>query len=79
MIIKLHEVRTDMPYPVYVNTDHIQYFAKSINGSDTRIKFNGEKVYMFVKESIEEVAEMIRPVLSEPLKRENWLFNGASK
>jgi len=60
MIIKLTEMRNgNEPYTVYVNMDHVQYFSKSINGADTRIKFNGEKVYLFVKETIAQIDELM--------------------
>lgn len=62
MIIKLTEVRnsTKELCAMYVNTDQIQYFGKSINGQDTRLKI-ADNGYMFVKESPEEVFAMIYP------------------
>ena len=69
MIIKLTEMRNgNEPYTVYVNMDHVQYFSKSINGADTRIKFNGEKVYLFVKETIAQIDELMRPTPMQTAK-----------
>lgn len=61
MIIKLTEVRKDGPYPTYVNMDHVQYFSKSINGGDTRLKIYGDNLYLFVKESIDEIMNKMSP------------------
>lgn len=61
MIIKLTEMRKEGPYPVHVNMAHVQYFSKSMNGADTRLKIAGDNLYLFVKESVEEIDRLMRP------------------
>lgn len=65
MIIKLTEMRKDGPYPTYVNMDHVQYFSKSMNGADTRLKIAGDNLYLFVKESVEEIRDLMVPKMVE--------------
>lgn len=70
MIIKLTEMRKDGSYPTYVNMDHVQYFSKSMNGTDTRLKIAGDNLYLFVKESVEEIKDLMVPKMIEPAEWE---------
>jgi len=65
MIIKLTELRKDDKgapgeFPIWVNFDHVQTFNKSSKGRDTHLKIMGQS-YLFVKESPEEIFEMLYP------------------
>lgn len=65
MIIKLTELRKDDKgkpgeFPIWVNFAHVQTFNKSSKGRDTHLKIMGQ-AYLFVKESPEEIFEMLYP------------------
>jgi hypothetical protein len=67
MIIKLTECRNNKGimgkteyHPIYININQIQSFAKSINGTDTRLQLQGIG-YIFVRESCEEIIDRLVP------------------
>jgi hypothetical protein len=69
MIIKLTELRKDdkgapSEFPIWVNFAHVQTFNKSSKGRDTHLKIMGQS-YLFVKESPEEIFEMLYPKAPE--------------
>ena len=64
MIIKLTEIKKvddtnkRVEAPLWVNMTHVQYFSKSTKGHDTHLSIQG-KSYLFVKETPEEIMEML--------------------
>lgn len=71
MIIKLTELRKDDKgkpgeFPIWVNFAHVQTFNKSSKGRDTHLKIMGQ-AYLFVKESPEEIFEMLYSIRATPV------------
>jgi len=71
MIIKLTELRKDDKgkpgeFPIWVNFAHVQTFNKSSKGRDTHLKIMGQ-AYLFVKESPEEIFEMLYSIRATPI------------
>lgn len=65
MIIRLTELKKveenkRVEAPLWVNMAHVQYFSKSTKGHDTHLSIQG-KSYLFVKETPEEIMEMLLP------------------
>lgn len=64
MIIKLTEMKKvddrRVETPLWVNMAHVMYFSKSSKGNDTHLAVPG-KSYLFVKETPEEIMEMLLP------------------
>lgn len=65
MIIKLTELKKveenkRVEAQLWVNMAHVQYFSKSTKGHDTHLAIQG-KSYLFVKETPEEIMEMLVP------------------
>lgn len=67
MIIKLTEqIKDGGKQSVYVNIEKVQFFSKSLNNVDTRLKFEGT-TYLFVKETPEQILDMMFPKMIAPV------------